>query len=185
MPLQDIRKSSPLWQLLSHLSRLLHLYLSIYFFKRFVYNGRRTKDFSRLTRPHYPLPSFVKDALLYYPAAAFDSALLLAPLLQPVQEPAIGHLAALEAGTRAHPLRLTARTCAPCAASACTRACPTLPVAPNTTCKSVGMAIFPHGFLSQVYELIIHRKYQRPPYVARFLFIPPVLSRSQVSRIGS
>ena len=23
-----------------------------------------TKDFSRLTRPHYPLPSFVKDALL-------------------------------------------------------------------------------------------------------------------------
>lgn len=23
-----------------------------------------TRDFSRLTRPHYPLPSFVKDALL-------------------------------------------------------------------------------------------------------------------------
>ena len=40
------------------------MYLSIYFFNRFVYNGRMTKDFSRLTRPQYPLPSFVKDALL-------------------------------------------------------------------------------------------------------------------------
>jgi hypothetical protein len=161
-----------------------------------------TKDFSRLTRPHYPLPSFVKDALLSrrlldayhnrtayqqnnrlpdYPAAAFDSALPLAPLLQPVQEPAIGHLTTPEVGIMARPLRLTARTCAPCAA----RACSTLPVAPSTTCKSVGMAISPYGFLSQVYELIIHRKYQRPLNVARFLLIPPVLSGSQVSRIGS
>src|SRR5690348_7486234 len=85
-----------------------------------------------------------------------------------------------EAGTLARPRRLTARTCAPCAASACTRTCPTPPVAPRTTCKSVGMAISAPGFLSQVDELIIHRQYQRPPCVARFLLFPPRLSHYQV-----
>src|SRR5215469_9688746 len=94
-------------------------------------------------------------------------------------------MTSMEAANCARPLRLTARTCAPWATSACTRTCPTPPVAPRTTCKSVGMAISPPGFLSQVDELIIHRQYHRLPCVARFLLFPPMLSRYQVIRIGT
>ena len=70
MPLQDIRKSSPLFitlaafvTLITHITLITLVSVNLLFY-RFVYNGRITKDFSRLTRPHYPLPSFVKDALL-------------------------------------------------------------------------------------------------------------------------
>jgi hypothetical protein len=38
---------------------------SIHAYKHYLIQGNAmTRDFSRLTRPHYPIPSFVNDALL-------------------------------------------------------------------------------------------------------------------------
>lgn len=38
---------------------------SIHAYIQYLIQGNAmTRDFSRLTRPHYPIPSFVKDALL-------------------------------------------------------------------------------------------------------------------------